>query len=39
MAMENRAATIGARLTVGGRDGAGTVIELDIPLDQNGDRP
>ncbi len=39
MAMENRAATIGARLTVGARDGAGTIIELDIPLDHNGDRP
>jgi signal transduction histidine kinase len=36
MAMENRAATIGARLTVAERDGAGTVIELDIPLDYNG---
>jgi signal transduction histidine kinase len=39
-AMENRAATIGARLTVGALEGAGgTLIELDIPLDHNGDRP
>jgi signal transduction histidine kinase len=38
-AMENRAATIGARLTVGAGDRAGgTLIELDIPLN-NGDRP
>jgi signal transduction histidine kinase len=38
-AMENRAATIGARLTVGTSNPAGgTLIELDIPLN-NGDRP
>jgi signal transduction histidine kinase len=40
LAMENRAATIGARLTVGAPAGApGTLIDLDIPLNRNGDRP
>ena len=34
LAMENRAATIGARLTIGAaEDDGGTRIELDIPLD------
>jgi signal transduction histidine kinase len=39
-AMQNRAATIGARLTVGASDATGgTLIELDIPLNHNGDHP
>ncbi|RKQ93274.1 signal transduction histidine kinase [Solirubrobacter pauli] len=38
IAMENRAATIGARLTFATSD-AGTVIELDVPLDHNGGTP
>jgi signal transduction histidine kinase len=37
LAMENRAATIGARLTV--TSGDGTLIELDIPLNRNGGTP
>jgi signal transduction histidine kinase len=37
--MENRAATIGARLTVDSPEGGGTLIEIDIPVDQNGDQP
>jgi signal transduction histidine kinase len=37
LAMENRAATIGARLSVGGLEsGPGTLVELDIPLTPNG---
>jgi signal transduction histidine kinase len=37
VAMENRAATIGARLAVTSPDdGPGTVVELEIPLDHNG---
>jgi signal transduction histidine kinase len=37
LAMENRAATIGARLAIGTpEDGRGTLVELDIPLDRNG---
>jgi signal transduction histidine kinase len=40
MAMENRAATIGAQLTVAAPEGApGTLITLDIPLDRNGGPP
>lgn len=40
LAMHNRAATIGARLELlGSRDGPGTVIHLDVPLNPNGDRP
>jgi signal transduction histidine kinase len=40
LAMENRAASIGARLTVGRPpDGHGTRIELDIPLDSHGGPP
>jgi signal transduction histidine kinase len=39
LAMENRAATIGARLTVSSTDAAGTRIELDIPLNRNGGKP
>jgi signal transduction histidine kinase len=40
LAMENRAATIGARLTVSEPDGGtGTTIELDIPLARNGGPP
>jgi signal transduction histidine kinase len=38
LAMENRAATIGATLTVGARDGGGTRIDLDIPIERNGGR-
>jgi signal transduction histidine kinase len=39
-AMHNRAATIGAQLTLGASDSSGgTLIELDIPLNHNGDRP
>ena len=35
--MENRAATIGARLAVVAPEhGDGTLVELDIPLDYNG---
>jgi signal transduction histidine kinase len=37
LAMENRAATIGARLAVSSPEaGPGTLVELDIPLDHNG---
>ena len=37
LAMENRAATIGARLEfLGSQDGLGTVIHLDVPLNPNG---
>ena len=37
LAMENRAATIGARLAVVAPEhGDGTLVELDIPLDHNG---
>jgi signal transduction histidine kinase len=37
LAMENRAATIGARLAVTApEDGEGTVVELDIPIDPHG---
>ncbi len=37
LAMENRAATIGARLAVVAPErGHGTLVELDIPLDHNG---
>jgi signal transduction histidine kinase len=37
LAMENRAATIGARLAVGAPErGDGTLVELDIPLDHPG---
>jgi signal transduction histidine kinase len=36
LAMENRAATIGARLTIGCPPDGGTSIELDIPLDHIG---
>ncbi len=39
LAMENRAATIGARLTVSSADATGTLIELDIPLTRNGGKP
>jgi signal transduction histidine kinase len=39
LAMENRAATIGARLTVTSADATGTLIELDIPLTHNGGKP
>ncbi len=40
LAMENRAATIGARLSVGRPpNGVGTLIELDIPLDSHGGHP
>ena len=40
LAMQNRAATIGARLELlGSRDGPGTVIHLEVPLQPNGDRP
>ena len=39
LAMENRAATIGARLTVGRPRDGGTLIELDIPLDHTGGHP
>jgi len=36
-AMESRAATIGARLQVGaGPQGTGTVIELEVPINENG---
>jgi signal transduction histidine kinase len=37
VAMENRAATIGARLAITAPEGGdGTLVELDIPLDHNG---
>jgi signal transduction histidine kinase len=37
LAMENRAATIGARLAIGSPpDGPGTLVELDIPLGHTG---
>jgi signal transduction histidine kinase len=41
LAMENRAASIGAFLTVGTPAGGapGTVIELDLPLNRNGGQP
>jgi signal transduction histidine kinase len=39
LAMENRAATIGARLTVGRPRDGGTSIELEIPLDHTGGHP
>jgi signal transduction histidine kinase len=39
LAMENRAATIGARLTVSPAEGTGTLIELEIPLSRNGGTP
>jgi signal transduction histidine kinase len=39
LAMENRAATIGARLSVSSAEGTGTLIELDIPLTRNGGKP
>jgi signal transduction histidine kinase len=39
LAMENRAATIGARLIIGRPPGGGTLIELDIPLDHTGGHP
>jgi signal transduction histidine kinase len=39
-AMESRAATIGALLQVSaGPDGRGTVIELDVPINENGGSP
>jgi signal transduction histidine kinase len=38
VAMENRAATIGARLSFS-TSSAGTLIKLDIPLDRNGGTP
>ena len=39
VAMENRAATIGARLTVTSDDRTGTLIELDVPFTRNGGTP
>ena len=40
LAMENRAATIGARLELlRPSDGVGTLIALDVPLNPNGDLP
>jgi len=39
VAMENRADTIGARLTIGRPPGGGTLIKLDIPLDHTGGHP
>jgi signal transduction histidine kinase len=40
IAMESRAATIGARLAVGeGPEGRGTAIWLDVPTTRNGGRP
>lgn len=39
-AMESRAATIGALLQVGaGPDGRGTVIDLEVPINENGGSP
>jgi hypothetical protein len=38
--MENRAATIGARLDLkSGGDGGGTVVALELPLNDNGGPP
>jgi signal transduction histidine kinase len=40
LAMENRAATIGATLQIDPRPtGRGTVVQLDVPLDHNGGSP
>jgi signal transduction histidine kinase len=40
LAMENRAATIGATLNIDPRPaGRGTVVQLDVPLDHNGGSP
>ena len=40
LAMENRAATIGATLLIDPRPaGRGTVVQLDVPLDHNGGSP
>jgi signal transduction histidine kinase len=40
LAMENRAATIGATLQIDPRPaGRGTVVQLDVPLDHNGGTP